>query len=275
MDTRARARDPAPMAMQDLRSGDHDFAAALRQWRRARGLSQLDLALSIDISARHLSFLETGRARPSRDMVHLLSEALLLPRAARNGLLSKAGFAPVYPASPLAADNLKPFRAMLQEMMARHAPNPAMICDRHWTILDANDTARALLSPLHGEEREMNIVRMLAQSPLAPEFIVNYSEVLEEMTGRIRLEALEAGPDPVLTALLRLLEQASAQFPPPRGASPRSPIVPIIVRAPAGELRFLSAIAHFGTSEDVTVRDLRLELLFPADDVTAEAMRAL
>jgi len=260
------------MAVSDLDDGG--FGAALRAWRRARGLSQLDLALAADSSPRHLSFLETNRAKPSRDMVLALADAMVLPRAACNTLLNAAGFAALFPVTPLAAAALGPLRAILDEMMQRHAPNPALLCDRHWTVLDATPSARALLAGLAGDSGEINVVRMLVESPLAPQGIANYPEVLQEMAGRIRLEALEAGADPVFTEHLRALEQAMRRHP-PAGATQRRPLAPIILRSPGGDLSFLSTIAHFGTSEDVTVRDLRLELLFPADDATRAAMAAL
>jgi transcriptional regulator with XRE-family HTH domain len=115
-------------------------------------MSQLDLALTCGASPRHVSFLETNRSRPSRDMVETLADAMVLPRAARNALLLAAGFAPLYPATPLAAEALAPFRSVLAEMMARHAPYPALVVDRWWTVLDANQSARMLLGALHDGE---------------------------------------------------------------------------------------------------------------------------
>jgi transcriptional regulator with XRE-family HTH domain len=249
------------------------FAAMLRRARAARRMSQLDLALECELSARHLSFLETGRAQPSREMVFRLADGLLLPLATRNALLQAAGFAPAFPASALDSAALEPFRAVLGEMIARHSPLPALLCDRHWTIRDANASAMALLGPLGDGSGELNVPRLLANSPAAGALIVNYAEVLDEMAARIRLEALEAGGDPVLARLLADLDAARRAHPLP-AALPRRPVVPIIVASPLGALSFLSTIAHFGTSEDVTVRDLRLELLFPADDATREAMTA-
>ena len=251
------------------------FPAALRRFRAARRMSQLDLALTCDVSARHLSFLESGRAQPSREMVLRLADGLLLPLGAQNSLLQAAGFAAAFPASPLDSEILGPFRAVLGEMIARHSPYPAMLCDRHWTLLDANPTARALLAPLQDGPGPMNMVRMLAESPLAPAAIGNYLEILDEMTARLRLEALEAGDDPVLRDLLEALEAAGDRHPHIARAAPRQPLAPLIMNTGGEPLRFLSTIAHFGTSEDVTVRDLRLELLFPADDHTREAMVAL
>jgi transcriptional regulator with XRE-family HTH domain len=238
-------------------------------------MSQLDLALACNISARHLSFLETGRASPSREMVLELAEGLVLPLGERNALLQAAGFAALFPASPLASDVLGPFREMLSEMMARHAPWPALLCDRHWNVLEANPAAVLLLSSLRAGSSEANLIRILTASEAAEAAIVNYAEMLAEMQGRIRLEALEAAADPVLDDMLESLCSACARHGISPGLHTRSPLLPLILRSPAGELRFLSAIAQFGTSEDVTVRDLRLELLFPADDATKAAIRSI
>jgi len=250
------------------------FGAKLRSWRLARGMSQLDLALAADASPRHMSFLETSRARPSRDMVLTLADAMLLPRTARNDMLAAAGFAPLYPVTPLDAAALGPLREVLSDMMRRHAPFPAMLCDRRWTIHDATPSARALLAPLAGKATELNLVRALTESPVAAELIVNYTEVLQEMADRIRIEALEAGQDTELLGQVRTIEAALRRHPPANAAQMRRPLVPLVLRTPGGELSFLSAIAHFGTSEDITVRDLRLELLFPADAATRAAMNA-
>jgi transcriptional regulator with XRE-family HTH domain len=250
------------------------FGAALRQFRGARRMSQLDLAMACEVSSRHLSFLESGRAQPSRDMVLALAEGLLLPLNARNALLHAAGFAPVFPASPLDSEVLRPFRAILDEMIARHAPNPALLVDRHWTVLEANATARALLAALGGGG-EMNLIRMLTRGDAAPVIIANFPEVLAELRARLQVEALDAGGDALFAELLADLEKACARTPMAAPTNNRRPLLPFVMNTPAGQLRFLSAIAHFGTSEDVTIRDLRLELLFPADEATRAAMRAL
>lgn len=251
------------------------FPGLLRRYRTARRLSQLDLALTCEISARHLSFLETGRASPSREMVLQLSEGLLLPLGARNSLLQAAGFAAVYPASPLASEALGPFRRILTEMMARHAPYPALLCDRHWNVLDASPVAKALLGALQDDPGQTNLIRMLTSSRAAEDAIVNLPEMLAEMQSRIHLEALEAADDEILNGLLVDLETAVARHPVPPGQTLRSPLVPLTLRTASGQLSFLSTIAHFGTSEDVTIRDLRLELLFPADEATRAAMNVM
>jgi len=236
-------------------------------------MSQLDLALASEVSSRHVSFLESGRAQPSRDMVLQLGAALLLPLQARNALLQAAGFTSVFPATPLSADALGPFRAILNDMIARHAPYPAMLVDRHWTVLEANDSARQLLDALSDGGHENNIVRMMTGSPQAAAVVGNYAEVIAELKSRMQMEALEAGDDPVFAELLGALEKASsADFPPASASATRRPLLPLVIKAPGGDLKFLSCIAHFGTSEDVTVHDLRLELLFPADDQTRAAL---
>lgn len=277
MDSRARACEHVPMSLRDPAfpvAGTDAFAALLRRFRAARRMSQLDLALDCNVSARHLSFLETGRAKPSREMVLQISEGLTLPLGSQNALLQAAGFAAVFPASPLESEALGPFRAVLKEMMDRHAPWPAILCDRHWRMRDANPVAAGLLAPLQGETGETNLVRMLTDSPAATAFIANLPEVVHEMRGRIAIEALEAAGDPVLRELLEALDAASLRHPLPGGA-PRRALVPLIVNVPGGQLSFLSTIAHFGTSEDVTIRDLRLELLFPADEFTRETLKAM
>ncbi|OQW55379.1 MAG: transcriptional regulator [Proteobacteria bacterium HN_bin10] len=251
------------------------FGAALRQFRGARRMSQLDLAMACEVSSRHLSFLESGRAQPSRDMVLALAEGLLLPLNARNALLQAAGFAPVFPASPLDSEVLRPFRVILDEMIARHAPNPALLVDRHWTVLEANATARTLLAALGGGGDEMNLIRMLTRGDAAPVIIANFPEVLAELRARLQVEALDAGGDALFAELLADLEKACARIPMAAPTNTRRPLLPFVMNTPAGQLRFLSAIAHFGTSEDVTIRDLRLELLFPADDATRAAVAAL
>lgn len=269
---------PSP-PRQHQRMGFHEtnttsFGGALRRYRNARRMSQLDLATTCNISARHLSFLESGRAQPSREMAMHLGSGLLLPLGARNALLQAAGFAPVFPASPLESEALEPFRSVLDQMMTRHAPNPAMLVDRHWTVREMNKTARTLLSLIQADGTEMNIVRLLTAGDRAAEAIANLPEVLGEIASRLQLEALEAGDDPVFPDLLSALERACERHP-QKTVGARRPVLPLVLNGPGGQLRFLSVIAHFGTSEDVTVRDLRLELLFPSDDHTREAVKQL
>lgn len=260
MATRPDASDPGP------------FGTALKAARAGRRISQLALALDAGVSARHLSFLESGRASPSREMVMTLAEALALPLSARNHLLGAAGFAAAYPASPLSSEAIAPFRAILGTMMANHAPFPALLCDRHWNVLEASPSAAAMLAPLlAGWQGPPNMFRLAATHKRAPDYIANLPEVLHESLERLALEQSLAGDDPVLAELIAITRAAAARHPYRRAARSRSPVLPVRYCGPAGVLSFLSVVAQCGTSEDVTVRDLRLELLFPADEATRAA----
>ena len=257
----------------DLSARPGPFALALKRLRTARRMSQLELALTCDVSPRHLTFLESGRARPSREMVLILAEGLLAPLAARNALVQAAGFAAAYPASPLQSEALAAFRGVLTEMIDRHAPNPALLVDRCWNMIDANAPARRLLGRLGVGDGQSNIIRALIARPDA---VGNLAEVLDELAMRLQLEALEAGDDPELGSLAALIAETRARLPDRPRVAMRQAVVPLVFNLPGGApLRFLTAIAHFGTSEDVTIRDLRLELLFPADDPTRLAMQHL
>ncbi len=256
----------------DPKSEASAFGHALKAARMSRRMSQLDLAVAADVSSRHVSFLETGRASPSRDMVLQIAEALLLPLGARNRLMQAAGFTDAYPASPLDSAALEPFRAVLTEMMERHAPYPAIVCDRHWNVRDANAPARALLDPFKPQNGDFNLIATLTGDTRAAQLIENLPEMMREMQARLRLEVIDTPHDSVLRDLLGLLTQAIQRSPAPQSNVPRRPLVPVILNTSAGRLRFLTAVAHFGTNEDVTVRDLRIELFFPADAATRAAL---
>lgn len=249
------------------------FGSLLRRRRTERGLSQLELSHLCRISTRHLSFLEAGRARPSREMILHLADGLLLSFAAQNELLHAGGFAPAYPVSPLDSAVLAPFLEALRETMRRHSPNPALICDRRWRLLEANASARYLFGQLQSGGEETNLIRLLTDTPKAADHVANLPDVLAELSARIRLELLGAGGDEELEDLARRLESALKRHPRP-AASLRSPLTPLILNTPSGRLSLVSLIAHFGTGEDVTIRDLRLELFFPADEATREAFLA-
>ena len=238
------------------------FGNTLKAWRARRHLSQLDLALDANVSARHISFLETGKARPSREMVLQLAETMSLPLRARNELLEQAGFVRAFAETGLDAETLGPVRAALSHMLASHMPFPAIIFDRHWTIIDANPATRALLAPLLGTET--NMVRLVATNPLARQMIVNWSELVRDFAHRLRLEVSRSGGDPILRELLELVKIDDAE---PRAPSAR-PFIPVILRNGESTLSFMSMLAEFGTPRDITISDLRIELFFPADVAT-------
>lgn len=251
------------------------FGHALKGWRTRRRLSQLALALQAGVSARHIAFLETGRARPSREMVIGLAAAMDVPLHARNALLSAAGFAAIYAARPLDEGTLAPVRAALDQMLTHHDPYPGILLDRHWNLLQANQAATVLLGPLLGDGPDRNVVRQLVGNPQTAETIINWSEVAGDLLTRLRLESVHAGGDSVLDALTALLsaDPALARKTPPLRAASAGPFIGVRMRSGNTEIALFSLLAEFGAVDDITVRGLRLELFFPANDASAEALR--
>lgn len=254
------------------------FGDLLRDWRQRRRLSQLKLALEADISARHLSFVETGRARPSRELVLHLAEQLEMPLRERNTLLLAAGYAPIYRETPLDAAAMAPLRAAIDRLLAGHEPFPAVIVDRAWNLVAANrpslailqeGVAPTLLTP------PVNALRVtLHPQGLAPR-IANLAEYSAHLLSRLQREAQHAA-DPMLGALYKELRafpgvaESAAAAPDPAALL----YVPLRLRtADDGELRFFSTIATFGTALDVTLAELAIESFFPADAQTEAALR--
>src|SRR5688500_10887615 len=252
--------------------GDH-----LREWRTRRRLSQLDLALEAEISTKHLSFLETGRSQPSREMVLHLAERLDVPLRERNILLVSAGYAPVFPQRPLGDPALQPAREAVDLVLKGHEPYPAIAVDRHWQLLAANDAANyfmagvapALLTP------PLNVLRVsLHPDGMAPR-IVNLAEWRAHLLSRLRRQS-EISADAALAELLKELSEYPA---PAHAAEPGASAVPFAVpfrlATDAGVLSFISTTTVFGTPVDVTLSELALESFFPADATTAAALRSL
>ena len=236
----------------------------LRDWRQRRRLSQLDLALEAGVSARHLSFLETGRSTPSRAMVLKLARELDVPLRERNRMLLAAGYAPAYGEKPLDAPEMGPLRRALDAVLRAHEPFPALVIDRWWDIVAAN----AAVAPLTvGVPVELfpNVLRIsLHPDGLAPR-IENLAEWRAHLLGRLRRELTATG-DPRLAELL-----AEAEAYPGGEAAPAEHAVAVPFRI--GGLSFLSTVATFGTAVDVTVAELSIEAFLPADDATAAYLR--
>lgn len=250
----------------------------LREWRLRRKLSQLDLALKADTSTRHLSCVETGRARPSREMVLRLAEHLEVPLRDRNGLLLAAGYAPAYRESPLDSERMAMARTALRTMLLRHEPYPAAAVDGVWNVVDRNEAMSVLLGsvPPHLTESGGNVMRLILHPDgLAPR-CVNFAEVRAHALGRLRHQVATTGrPD------LRDLYEEVAAYPPPPGLDPApDPVdptgvaVPLRIRTPYGEMSFFSVIATFGAPADVTLSELAVETFFPMDEETAARLRA-
>ena len=251
----------------DLTLARTGFPDLLRHWRGVRRISQLELALRAEVSARHVSFLESGRARPSRTMVMLLADALDMPLAERNGLLGAAGFAPAYQARPPGDRALALPEAALAWMLDRHAPYPGLALDRHWCLVRANAPARRLLEPAGIGIGDSLLAACGPNGALRP-LILNWTEVARYLAARLQTEIEHFGGEPVL-ARHRDAILAGLKRPLP---DPVSPILPVVYQLGGARLSFFSTIAHFGGAGDVALDDLRIELMFPADEATSEML---
>ena len=252
----------------------------LRDWRERRRLSQLELACEADISSRHLSFVETGRSRPSRRLLLRLGEVLELPLRERNRLLLAAGFAPAFAERTLAEPSMAQASAVLQQVLQAHEPNPALVVDGHWNLVLANRAASRLLDWVDPALRTppINLLRLsLHPRGLAPH-IINLGEWRHHLLARLRRLALQQH-DP---ALLALLQELSAWPPLPDESAPTQfestlPELAMLfrLRTPVGELALLGTLTVFGSPLDVTLSELALEAFYPADAASAERLRAL
>ncbi|NUT38201.1 MAG: helix-turn-helix transcriptional regulator [Hamadaea sp.] len=249
----------------------------LRHWREHRRLSQLDLATLSEVSARHISFVETGRAKPSRDMVLRLSEMLDVPLRERNRLLLAGGFAPAYAETAVTSPKMAGVWQAVRQVLAGHEPYPAVVVDGRWQLLDANEALglfTAVCAP-HVLEPPTNVLRAsLHPEGLAP-FIVNLGEWRAHLLSRLRRQAAVTA-DAELLELHDELRAFPCDQPEPEIESPGAAdvVTPLRLHHPAGELRFFSTIATFGTPADITVAELAIESFFPADPHTAEVLRA-
>lgn len=246
----------------------------LKEWRNRRRLSQLELSLRAGVSARHLSFVETGRSRPGRDMLLRLAECLDVPLRERNRLLLAAGYAPVFAERPLDDTDMEPVREVVRRVLAGHDPYPAVVVDRDWTMVEANAGVGLLLEGVDPDllVPPVNVLRVgLHPRGMAPA-IANLGQWRAHLLHRLRLQADWTG-DGGLAELYRELASYPGGDPgPPRGTPPIA--VPLRLRRGGEELSFLSIVATFGTPLDVTVSELVIESFFPADDTTARALGA-
>ncbi|GAA0398751.1 helix-turn-helix transcriptional regulator [Microbispora corallina] len=249
------------------------FGELLRQWREHRRLSQLELSVQAEISTRHLSFLETGRANPSRDMVLHLAEHLDLPLRERNHLLLAGGYAPVYAESALDSPRMAAVCEAIRRLLTAHDPYPAVVVDRNWDLVDAN-AGIGLLSEGVDPDLLANVLRAsLHPEGLAPH-IVNLGEWRAHLLGRLRRQ-IAVTADPRLGELYKELCDYPCDQPEPEVElpGPGDILVPLRVRRAGRELSFFSIVATFGTPLDVTVSELMIESFYPADPDTAAYLR--
>lgn len=253
------------------------FGSQLREWRQRRRLSQLDLSVDAEISTRHLSFVETGRAMPSREMVLRLADRLAVPLRERNRLLTAAGFAPMYADRSLDHPALSAARAAVEQILRAHEPFPALAVDRHWNLLFHNAAAGALLQMGIAPELlqpPVNVLRVsLHPKGLAPR-IVNLAQWRAHLFELLKHQ-IELTADPALAALAE--ELASYPAPAHDGAPAFTPatsiVVPLVLDTPLGQLSLIGTLTVFGTPVEITLSELALETFFPADAATARALQ--
>jgi len=258
-------------------TGTSGIGELLRDWRQRRRLSQFDLALEASVSARHISFVETGRAKPSRELVLHLAEQLEVPLRERNALLLAAGYAPVYNETPLDSPSLAAVRDALERLLASHEPFPGVIVDRHWELIAANQPALALLADGVDPallEPPANTLRISLHPDGLASRIVNFADYSAHLLTRLRRDATLSA-DPGLATLYReLCAYPGVDDGSSYGAHEDPlPFVPLRLRAEERELTFFSTIATFGTALDVTLAELAIESFYPGDAATAAALK--
>ncbi|MEM1125342.1 MAG: helix-turn-helix transcriptional regulator [Bacteroidota bacterium] len=251
------------------------FAALLKYWRTKRGLSQLDLALTADVSARHISFLETGRARPSRDMVLVLAATLDLPLRERNALLREAGFAEAFEMPPLDALADDGIRRALTTMMHLHEPFPMLVMDKWYEVLEMNQGAQRLVGVLLGPQVRRFNACLAFFDELRP-FVVGWEGVARLMIARLHREALHQPHDERMAALLRrVLDRPDLPDDWRRPDLSKGSEGAFTLRFKAGdlELAFVTTLMAFNAPQNVTLDELRIECYYPLDEVTEAACR--
>jgi len=255
--------------------------ALVQYWRRARHLSQLALAAEAAVSPRHLCFIETGRARPSREMVLLLSRALDVPLRERNAMLLAAGFAPVYLETKLDAPELTSVRGALDAILRQQEPFPALVMNRHWDILRTNDAAGRFARFFLGERAARaptNLLRRMFDPDAMRPFVANWEAVAESLVQRVHRESVGGVQDKRTRELLaELLSYPGV----PKSWLRADPSVPLTPVVPVSYVRgihrfdFFSTVTTLGTPQDITLQEIRIECFFPANPATDAAARQL
>jgi len=258
------------------------FGRLLKDWRGRRGFSQLDLALAARTTQRHLSFIESGRATPSRAMILRLAATMSLPLRQQNTLMLAAGYAPAWRERDLSAPDLAVVSGALDYMLAQHEPYPAFVVDRCWNLLRANRGAMNLTefllgpAPAASPAEPVNLaVALVSHEGLRP-FIVNWQEVALYFVRGVQADALADGAPETADLLARLLAfpdvPALSETMPPEEEG-QSPVLPIHFLHDGTSLRLFTTIATLGTPRDVTLQEVRIEFFFPMDEPTAQALR--
>lgn len=255
-----------------------EFCGLLKHWRNHRSLSQLDLALRADVSQRHVSWLETGRSQPSRDMVLRLTEALDIPLRERNQLLTSAGFAAMFTENKLDEPSMKPVLHVISRMLDNHEPFPAIVLDRMWNIIMQNKAAGILfqitgdpasLWQAVGDNGDKNIALLSIHPNGLRQFISNWATAGPMFLRRLKREALESGDQRVIKKFYELETLAGETLRDDTPDDPLLPILPLEFQFGDFKLSLFTVISTFGTAQDVTTDELRIETFYPTDDQSA------
>ncbi|MEL6792989.1 MAG: helix-turn-helix transcriptional regulator [Pseudomonadota bacterium] len=244
------------------------FPQTLKTWRAARRFSQMDLAMEAQVSPRHLSFLETGRAQPSREMIGRLSEALDLPLDARNQMLANAGFAPRYAERRWESEEMAPIRRAIDLTLTHHMPFPGLAVDRLWTVRQMNEAAARLYGQF-GLGIGDSLLDLMTSDHLPP-LVENWPEVARHGAARLRTESAAQGGVAALDRVADYLARVEGVT-----DAPPDPVIPTVLRMGDARLSMFATISQFGTPADVTLSDLKIELYFPMDDASEAILRAL
>ncbi|MEM8808739.1 MAG: helix-turn-helix transcriptional regulator [Cyanobacteria bacterium P01_G01_bin.38] len=261
------------------------FSELLKYWRKQRNLSQLALSLNSDVSQRHISFLESGRAKPSREMVLQLATVLNISFREQNKLLTAAGFAPVFTESDLSDPELAPIRKALDFMLAQQEPFPAIVMDRYWNQIDSNQAAQRVMTLLMDADGlqacmdadgRFNLMKATLHPAALRPTITNWETVASHLIRRVYRETLEVGQN---TTSLELFDELMSYPDVTRlwEAGPyqgwQMPLLTVNFKKDGQQLSFFSTIATLGTPNDITLQELRIESLFPADEETAMRLK--
>ena len=267
------ARRPAE-ALAEEGVPDAPFARELRAWRARRGLAQRELAERAGTTPRHLSFLETGRSRPGAALVLRLARALELPLRQRNHLLRAAGHPPAFPDRGLSAAQMGPFRAVIAQLLSRHEPFPAYVIDARWRLLQCNAGGQWLWDLVGPAAHEGNALLAMLRAPAVWGALENRAEVAHQLADALERDALTSG-DPGLMADHAALLALLADTPRPREAEGAPPVLCPRLRLGGHTLSTITTICRFGNALDLSLDELRVELVFPADAETEALLRAL
>jgi transcriptional regulator with XRE-family HTH domain len=264
------------------------FGMLLKHWRNQRGYSQLDLALTSQVSQRHISFLESGRAKPSQEMIIQLASVLEIPLRQQNRMLTAAGFAPIHTETDLSAPEMTPICKALNLILQQQEPLPAFVVDRYWNLLLSNNGATQLLTTFVDSEKlqtlfkvdgKINLMRVVFHSQGLRPFMVNWQEAVNHLLQRLDREVKAYGsalPNPEgeteqFTALFNELMSYPGVpeiWQTSNGTAENALLLPLHLKREHLELQFFSTIATLGTPYDITLQELRIECLFPADETT-------